>query len=92
MTEKAIEPSGPIYGAVTPPGSKSITNRALVIASLADGATSLHGALHADDTLIMRAGLRRLGVTINDEGSAWRVHGPKSTKNSGWINKSPLTV
>ena len=49
---------------VTIPGSKSITNRALVLAALADGATKLRGALWCDDTEIMVEALRRLGFEI----------------------------
>jgi 3-phosphoshikimate 1-carboxyvinyltransferase len=49
---------------VTIPGSKSITNRALVLASLARGETTLRGALWSEDTEIMVACLRKLGFTI----------------------------
>lgn len=60
-----IEPaSGPIRGVVRPPGSKSITNRALVIAALAEGDSRLIGALESDDTVVMRDSLARLGFTI----------------------------
>lgn len=45
------------------PGSKSITNRALLVAGLAEGATTLEGALIADDTLAMVDGLRALGIS-----------------------------
>ncbi len=75
MTAQPIQPSGPVYGAVTPPGSKSITNRALVIAALADDASTVHGALDADDTAVMRTALRDLGAGIDDGGSTWRVSG-----------------
>ena len=44
---------GPIDAVVVPPGSKSITNRALLAAALADGTSVLHGALIADDTEAM---------------------------------------
>ena len=46
------------------PGSKSITNRALILAALADGPTTLRGALWSDDTRIMTAALQRLGFDI----------------------------
>ncbi len=45
-----IPPSGPLRAEITVPGSKSITNRALVLAALADGATALRGALWSEDT------------------------------------------
>ena len=66
----------PVEGVVRPPGSKSITNRALVVASLAGGGASrLEGPLEADDTEVMRAGLRRLGVLIDDVDDPWLVLG-----------------
>ncbi len=47
------------------PGSKSETNRALVLAALADGPSTIVGALEARDTLLMRTGLRQLGVAVD---------------------------
>ena len=62
----AVEPvGGPLDATVVPPGSKSITNRALVAAALADGRSTLSGALVADDTEAMVDCLRRLGVAID---------------------------
>ncbi len=55
---------GPIDATVTVPGSKSITNRALVCAALADGPSTLRGALFADDTEAMIGVLRALGITV----------------------------
>ena len=55
---------GPIRATVRPPGSKSITNRALVCAALADGYSKLAGALDSEDTRMMIDGLRRLGIGI----------------------------
>jgi 3-phosphoshikimate 1-carboxyvinyltransferase len=49
---------------VTVPGSKSITNRALVLAALSDGATTLQGALWSEDTQVMVDALRTLGFAI----------------------------
>ncbi len=51
---------------VRPPGSKSLTNRALLLAALARGRTRLSGLLLADDTQSMRTCLERLGVSIRD--------------------------
>jgi 3-phosphoshikimate 1-carboxyvinyltransferase len=68
--------SRPVEALVRPPGSKSITNRALVLASLArPGASRLSGALEADDTVVMRSGLRNLGVLIDDVDDPWLVLG-----------------
>ncbi|HWP07756.1 MAG TPA: 3-phosphoshikimate 1-carboxyvinyltransferase, partial [Polyangiaceae bacterium] len=50
------------------PGSKSITNRALVLAALAEGESTLEGVLHSDDTRHMRAGLEALGISVRDAG------------------------
>ncbi|KYP80184.1 3-phosphoshikimate 1-carboxyvinyltransferase [Ferroacidibacillus organovorans] len=61
----------PVYGVVSVPGSKSITNRALAIAALAKGATRLNNALFSDDSRILMAALRTVGYTVNaDEASA----------------------
>ena len=65
MSALPIEPiEGPLDALVVVPGSKSITNRALAAAALADGRSVLEGALHADDTAAMVDGLARLGVGI----------------------------
>jgi 3-phosphoshikimate 1-carboxyvinyltransferase len=56
--------AGPIRGRIRPPGSKSITNRALVCAALADGVSTLTGALDSEDTRVMIEGLGRLGIEI----------------------------
>jgi len=50
------------------PGSKSITNRALVLAALAEGESVLEGVLHSDDTRHMRTALSALGVPITEAG------------------------
>jgi 3-phosphoshikimate 1-carboxyvinyltransferase len=55
------------------PGSKSITNRALVLAALADGPSTIRGPLRARDTLLMAAALRALGVGVEDVGDDWLV-------------------
>ena len=53
--------------AVTVPGSKSYTNRALLVAALAEGRSRLTGALFSDDTHYMCEALRQLGVGIEDD-------------------------
>jgi 3-phosphoshikimate 1-carboxyvinyltransferase len=63
---KRIRPAaGPIVGTIRPPGSKSITNRALVCAALAEGASTLRGALDSDDTRVMVEALRMLGLAVD---------------------------
>jgi 3-phosphoshikimate 1-carboxyvinyltransferase len=59
----------PCSGAVTPPGSKSLTNRALVLAALAKGRTRLTGALLSRDTRLLLAGLKALGWTIEADAT-----------------------
>jgi len=62
---RAVEPiEGPLDATVTVPGSKSLTNRALVCAALADGTSVIEGALVADDTEAMAQALRRVGAGI----------------------------
>jgi 3-phosphoshikimate 1-carboxyvinyltransferase len=54
----------PIVGSIRPPGSKSITNRALVCAALARGESLLTGVLDSQDTRVMAAGLSALGIGV----------------------------
>jgi 3-phosphoshikimate 1-carboxyvinyltransferase len=62
--------SGPLDATVAVPGSKSLTNRALLIAALADGRSVLTGALASDDTRYMAGALRALGIAIEQEDGA----------------------
>lgn len=55
-----------LTGRVMPPGSKSITNRALLVAALAKGTSRLSGALKSDDTRYMAQALRDMGVPIDE--------------------------
>jgi len=72
-----IQPTGPVHASIRPPGSKSITNRALVCAALAEGDSTLSGALDSEDTRVMIDALRLLGVAAeHDRASATvRVRG-----------------
>jgi 3-phosphoshikimate 1-carboxyvinyltransferase len=58
------------------PGSKSQTARALVLAGLASGPSTIRNGLDARDTRLMRDGLRSLGVQITESGDAWVVTPP----------------
>jgi 3-phosphoshikimate 1-carboxyvinyltransferase len=60
-----VPPASPVRAEVVVPGSKSITNRALVLAALARGVTELRGALWSDDTEVMVAALRGLGFVVD---------------------------
>ncbi|MGN6333103.1 MAG: 3-phosphoshikimate 1-carboxyvinyltransferase [Motilibacteraceae bacterium] len=57
---------GPVRAVVDVPGSKSLTNRQLVLAALADGPSLLRRPLRARDTLLMAAALRSLGIGVDD--------------------------
>jgi 3-phosphoshikimate 1-carboxyvinyltransferase len=61
------------HARITVPGSKSITNRALLIAALAEGRSELHGALFSDDTRYMIEALRKLGVQVETDEAAARI-------------------
>ena len=61
-----IPPQTPLSGRAMPPGSKSITNRVLLLAGLAEGRSVLTGALKSDDTLYMADALRAMGVVIEE--------------------------
>jgi 3-phosphoshikimate 1-carboxyvinyltransferase len=62
-------------GAVRLPGSKSISNRVLLLAGLADGTTRVHDLLDSDDTRVMLDALRKLGCEIVHDGDALSVRG-----------------
>jgi 3-phosphoshikimate 1-carboxyvinyltransferase len=57
----------PVRAEITVPGSKSITNRALVLAALSEGKKILHGALWSEDTQVMTEALQNLGFQIKVE-------------------------
>lgn len=65
--------SVPVDATVALPGSKSITNRALVLAALAGGPSTIRGPLRARDSQLMVGGLRALGVSVDDAGADWTV-------------------
>jgi len=68
-----IQPTGPLRGSIRPPGSKSITNRALICAALAEGESLLIGPLDSEDTRVMMEALRKLGITVEYDVAANRV-------------------
>lgn len=74
----AVRPAhGPITATVSVPGSKSMTNRALLLAALAEGPSRIEGALFSDDSRYFIDSLRRLAFTVDadDAASAVTVHG-----------------
>ena len=63
-------------GVVRLPGSKSISNRVLLLAALAEGATLIHDVLDSDDTRVMLTALQQLGVDCQQvAATSWRIQG-----------------
>jgi 3-phosphoshikimate 1-carboxyvinyltransferase len=76
--------SGPVHATVRLPGSKSITNRALIIAALATGPTTIAHPLAARDTELMAGAVEALGATVRRDNDSWLV-------TPGWSG-DPATV
>ena len=70
-------PTGPVSATLSPPGSKSLTNRALILAALAAGRSTLRGCLDSEDTRVMLAALARFGLphAICNEATRVTVEG-----------------
>jgi 3-phosphoshikimate 1-carboxyvinyltransferase len=90
---------GPVSAVITVPGSKSITNRALILAALSDGETVLRGALWSEDTQIMTAALRQLGfdVEVEPDGKEFcnrtlRIRGLGGRIPNGGTAEEPLAL
>lgn len=77
MTSPAIDiaPRGPLDCEVTAPGSKSISNRALLIAALAAGRSTLTGVLDSDDIRVMARALRAVGARLEVDGERIAIDG-----------------
>jgi 3-phosphoshikimate 1-carboxyvinyltransferase len=89
---RAVVPvEGPLDATVRPPGSKSLTNRALVCAALAPGRSVLDGALLADDTEAMIGALRALGASVAADTGP---EGPRLTVDGtgGALAPGPVTL
>ena len=68
--------AAPLSGTIAVPGDKSISHRALILASLAVGESRISGLLEGDDVLATAAALRSMGADIaRDEQGTWRIHG-----------------
>jgi 3-phosphoshikimate 1-carboxyvinyltransferase len=70
---RAPHPEGPVHATVRLPGSKSLTNRALVLAALSDGPSVVRRALRSRDTGLMAAALSQLGAEVDTTGDDWKV-------------------
>ncbi|NIA22270.1 MAG: 3-phosphoshikimate 1-carboxyvinyltransferase, partial [Anaerolineaceae bacterium] len=81
--------SRPVVGQVRPPGSKSLTNRALVAAGLAAGRSVLTGCLSSDDTRYMAEAWRQLGATVDWDQTSGRA---EITGTGGRLAPGPLEL
>lgn len=71
-----LQPTKKAAGEIRLPGSKSISNRVLLLAALSEGITTIHGLLDSDDTQVMLTALSKLGLQVDDlSNSSVRVHG-----------------
>ncbi len=85
---------GAALRAVRVPGSKSVTNRALLLAALAPGRSRLGGGLEAEDTRWMRQALRGLGFPLTEGEGAWALTGGSPPRPEGplWLGASGTTL
>jgi len=85
LSRAALElvPAGPVEGTLYAPSSKSLTNRLLVIAALAEGTSALSRVLESDDTAAMTSGLSALGARIEDVGGITKVTGTSGRPVAG---------
>ncbi len=72
---KDIKPVNHINTTITVPGSKSITQRALIAAALADGESTLIGPLSSEDTAYTSAALQSMGINVDTTDDSWKVQG-----------------
>jgi 3-phosphoshikimate 1-carboxyvinyltransferase len=70
-----LPPLRAAQGTVRLPGSKSISNRVLLLAGLSEGTTVVHDLLDSDDTSVMLDALRTLGCGVQADGDRWRITG-----------------
>lgn len=90
MTTPSELPDGPVAvrparasGALAAPGSKSVTNRLLVLAALAGGDSLLRRPLDSDDARAMRALIEGLGAEVTPDAAGWRVRGTGGRLHAG---------
>src|SRR5512141_69056 len=89
MSVKEIIPAGHVRARVAVPGSKSLTNRAMICAALAGGESIIHNASDSDDTALMANGLNQLGVLARKSGESLVVQG---TEGRLYAPKFPIPV
>ncbi|QDT61047.1 3-phosphoshikimate 1-carboxyvinyltransferase [Stieleria bergensis] len=84
----SVQPGGPVRGTIRPPGSKSITNRALICAGMTPGQSHVTGALRSEDTAVMIDSLQRCGVQISVEAAGTQLN----VNGDCWANRASSTV
>ena len=75
MQSLTIQPAGSIRGEITVPGDKSISHRAIMFGSIAQGVTSVRGLLRGEDNLATLSAFRAMGIGIEDDGELLRIGG-----------------
>ena len=87
-----LPPLSGIAGTVRVPGSKSISNRALLLAGFAEGTTEISGLLHSDDTRVMIEALQQLGCRVEGDGQVLAVTGigarPPAVEATLWLGNA----
>lgn len=93
LPQDTLPPGAPLH-TVPLPGSKSATNRALLLAALAPGVSMLRNGLDAEDTRWMRGALLDLGTGIEEGPEAWRVTGGQRprARRPLWLGASGTTL
>ncbi len=87
-------PPAPLSATLTPPGSKSLTNRAILLAAIADGISVVRGCLDSEDTRVMLAAVARLGLahTISSDRTTITLTGAAGPLRSLSDPERPLDV
>ncbi|GAA5511010.1 3-phosphoshikimate 1-carboxyvinyltransferase [Novipirellula caenicola] len=88
-----VIPGGAVSGTIQPPGSKSLTNRALICAAFASGTSRLTGALRSEDTEVMIEALRTIGLDIHvSEGGRSIQVNNSSTRSTSAAQPDPHSL
>lgn len=83
------------HGTVVLPGSKSISNRVLLLAALCEGTTVVHDLLDSDDTRVMLASLKALGCGVEQRGPQWHITGlgaGNGVERGAGTSEQPVTL
>ncbi|MBI3781298.1 MAG: 3-phosphoshikimate 1-carboxyvinyltransferase, partial [candidate division NC10 bacterium] len=93
-----VIPAGPLKGELTVPGDKSITHRAIILGSLADGITEITGALRSDDCRRTAKALSAMGAVVQELGDdqlrirGCGLHGLKEPEEVLDVGNSGTTI